>query len=162
MSSRPQYTALEKEAIIKKYLNRSCSRKEFSAEHDLPVSTIDTWVKKYRRQKRELKQRTADFVPVIAEKAKTSSSRTISIDFPGGVRMSFYGDNVIRAVALGRKYYLFKGSESSAQRGAVIYSIIAMAKPHGLDPFKYIRMLLEELPKEKSSNIDKYLPWNIK
>jgi len=71
-------------------------------------------------------------------------------------------EGVIRPVALGRKNYLFKGSENSAQRGAVIYSITAMAKRHGLDPFRYIRMLLEKLPKEKSSNIDKYLPWNIK
>jgi len=92
MSNRPQYTASEKEAIIKKYLNRSCSRKEFSVEHNLPVSTIDTWVKKYRRQKKALKQKTADFVPVIAEKLRTASSRTISIDFPGGVRMSCSGD----------------------------------------------------------------------
>jgi len=71
-------------------------------------------------------------------------------------------EGAIRPVAIGRKNYLFKGSESSAQRGAVIYSIIAMAKQHGLDPFKYIRMLLEKLPQEKSSNIHKYLPWNIK
>lgn len=71
-------------------------------------------------------------------------------------------EGAIRPVAVGRKNYLFKGSESSAQRGAVIYSIIAMAKKHGLDPFKYIRMLLEKLPQEKSSNIQKYLPWNIK
>lgn len=71
-------------------------------------------------------------------------------------------EGTIRPVAIGRKNYLFKGSESSAQRGAVIYSIIAMAKKHGVDPFKYIRMLLEKLPMENSSNIQKYLPWNIK
>ena len=71
-------------------------------------------------------------------------------------------ENAIRPVAIGRKNYLFKGSENSAQRGAVIYSIISMAKQHGLDPFMYIRMLLEKLPQEKSSNISKYLPWNIK
>ena len=71
-------------------------------------------------------------------------------------------EGAIRPVTIGRKNYLFKGSESSAQRGAVIYSVIAMAKQHGLDPFKYIKMLLDKLPGEKSANISNYLPWNIK
>lgn len=71
-------------------------------------------------------------------------------------------EGAIRPVTLGRKNYLFKGSESSAQRGAVIYSIIAMAKQQDMDPFKYIKMLLDKLPGEKSSNLSNYLPWNIK
>jgi len=71
-------------------------------------------------------------------------------------------ENAIRPVALGRKNYLFKGSESAAQRGAVIYSVIATAKLHGKEPREYIKTLLERLPAENSNNIDSYLPWNIK
>jgi transposase len=70
-------------------------------------------------------------------------------------------ENVIRPVALGRKNYLFKGSEPAAQRGAIIYSIIATAKLHGKEPREYIKTLLEKLPNEKTSNLEKYLPWNI-
>ena len=70
-------------------------------------------------------------------------------------------ENAIRPVTLGRKNYMFKGSEESAKRGAVIYSIIATAKLHGLDPYRYIKMLLEKLPGEMAENIEKYLPWNI-
>ena len=43
-------------------------------------------------------------------------------------------ENAIRPVALGRKNYMFKGSEAAAQRGAVIYSIISTAKLHGKEP----------------------------
>ncbi len=68
-------------------------------------------------------------------------------------------ENAIRPVALGRKNFMFKGSEDAAQRGAVIYSIITTAKLHGLDPREYIKHLLEKLPGEKASNIEKYLPW---
>lgn len=71
-------------------------------------------------------------------------------------------ENAIRPVALGRKNYLFKGSEQAAQRGAVIYSIIATAKLHGKEPREYIKTLLEKLPNEKSNNLESYLPWNIK
>jgi len=70
-------------------------------------------------------------------------------------------ENAIRPVALGRKNYLFKGSESAAQRGAILYSIIATAKLHGKEPREYIRTLLEKLPGEYSNNLDIYLPWNI-
>jgi transposase len=42
-------------------------------------------------------------------------------------------ENAIRPVALGRKNYLFAGSHESAQRGAIIYSLVATAKLHGLD-----------------------------
>jgi len=68
-------------------------------------------------------------------------------------------ENAIRPVALGRKNFMFKGSEDAAQRGAVIYSIIATAKLHGLDPREYIKYLLEKLPGEEAANIEKYLPW---
>lgn len=70
-------------------------------------------------------------------------------------------ENAIRPVALGRKNYMFKGSEAAAQRGAVIYSIISTAKLHGKEPREYIKTLLEKLPAERSTNLESYLPWNI-
>jgi transposase len=70
-------------------------------------------------------------------------------------------ENAIRPVALGRKNYLFKGSEDAAQRGAIIYSVIATAKLHGREPREYIKTILEKLPNEKSNNLEQYLPWNI-
>jgi transposase len=70
-------------------------------------------------------------------------------------------ENAIRPVALGRKNYLFKGSEDAAQRGAIIYSVIATAKLHGREPREYIKTIIEKLPNEKSNNLEQYLPWNI-
>ena len=71
-------------------------------------------------------------------------------------------ENAIRPVALGRKNYLFKGSHEAAQRGAIIYSMIATAKLHGWDPNEYLKMLLDKLPSEKSDNVENYLPYNLK
>jgi hypothetical protein len=70
-------------------------------------------------------------------------------------------ENAIRPVALGRKNYLFKGSEPAAQRGAIIYSIVSTAKLNGKEPREYIKYLLEKLPTEKSANLENYLPWNV-
>jgi transposase len=70
-------------------------------------------------------------------------------------------ENAIRPVAIGRKNYMFKGSESAAQRGAIVYSIVATAKHHGKEPREYIKTILEKLPNESSKNLEQYLPWNI-
>jgi len=66
-------------------------------------------------------------------------------------------ENAIRPVALGRKNFMFAGSHEAAQRIAIIYSTIAIAKLHGIDPFIYIKELLTELPAATSSDIEKFL-----
>jgi len=66
-------------------------------------------------------------------------------------------ENAIRPVALGRKNFMFAGSHESAQRIAIIYSIIATAKLNGVDPFTYIKELLTKLPAATSNEIEKYL-----
>jgi transposase len=66
-------------------------------------------------------------------------------------------ENAIRPVALGRKNFMFAGSHDAAERTAVIYSIIATAKLHGIEPFVYIKELLTELPAATSNDIAKFL-----
>ena len=92
MARGANLTVSEKEKIAKKYLNRTGTRQDFSLRHSIPVSTIDYWVKKYCKANGKAKPKCSDFVPLIAENTKTPSSRTISIDFPGGVRMSCSGE----------------------------------------------------------------------
>lgn len=92
MKHGAKLTVSEKEEIVRKYLTRTGTRQDFSLKHSIPVSTMDTWVKKYRKANSTAKPKCSDFVPVITENAKTPTSRTISIDFPGGVRMSCSGE----------------------------------------------------------------------
>ncbi|HVS17118.1 MAG TPA: IS66 family transposase [Planctomycetota bacterium] len=55
-------------------------------------------------------------------------------------------ERAMRGVAVGRKNWLFCGSEAGGQHAAVIYSLIETAKRHGIDPFEYLRDLIERLP----------------
>ncbi|MEO0795941.1 MAG: IS66 family transposase [Verrucomicrobiota bacterium] len=55
-------------------------------------------------------------------------------------------ENAIRPSAIGKKNWLFIGSEASGKTSAIIYSIIESAKRHGIDPYAYLRYLLETLP----------------
>lgn len=55
-------------------------------------------------------------------------------------------ENSIRPVALGRKNYLFAGSEGGAEAAAILYSLTESCRRLGLDPFRYLCFLFEKLP----------------
>jgi len=67
----------------------------------------------------------------------------------------------LRAVALGRKNYLFAGSDAGGERAAAIYSLIGTAKLNGLDPEAYLRNVLSRIADHPINRIDELLPWNI-
>lgn len=67
-------------------------------------------------------------------------------------------ENAIRPIALGRKNWLFIGSESAGQRAAVIMSLLATAKANGLNPANWLSDTLARLPTTLNKNIGDLLP----
>jgi hypothetical protein len=70
-------------------------------------------------------------------------------------------ERALRAVALGRKNYLFAGSDRGGDSAAVIYSLIATAKLNGIDPENYMRNLLSCIADHPINRIEELLPWNL-
>jgi len=70
-------------------------------------------------------------------------------------------ERALRAVALGRKNYLFAGSDSGGERAAAAYSLIGTAKLNGLDPEAYLREVLQRIADHPINCIEELLPWNI-
>lgn len=67
-------------------------------------------------------------------------------------------ENRIRPIALGRANWLFAGSLRAGQRAAAIMSLIGSAKMNDLDPYAYLRDVLERLPTQPASRIAELLP----
>lgn len=70
-------------------------------------------------------------------------------------------ENVIRPIALGRKNWLFTGSEPAGKRAAAIQTLLGTAKLNGLDPAAWLRDTLEKLPTCLNSQIDSLLPLRV-
>ncbi|MCA3684333.1 MAG: transposase domain-containing protein, partial [Methylobacterium sp.] len=67
----------------------------------------------------------------------------------------------IRPIALGRKNWLFAGSDKGGERAAGILSLIETAKLNGLNPEAYLRSVLERIADHPINRVGDLLPWNI-
>jgi len=70
-------------------------------------------------------------------------------------------ERALRAVALGRKNFLFAGSDCGGERAAAMYSLVGSAKLNGLDPERYLRTVLARIADHPVSHIQDLLPWNL-
>ena len=65
----------------------------------------------------------------------------------------------MRAVALGRKNYLFVGSEAGGKAAAIAYTLIETAKLNAVDPHAWLAYTLARIPDYKITKIDDLLRW---
>jgi transposase len=81
---------------------------------------------------------------------------------PAKVILNFqYSSGNKNVVALGRKNYLFAGSDVGGKRAASIYSLVGSAKLNGLDPEAYLREVLTRIADHPVNRIADLLPWNL-
>jgi len=63
-------------------------------------------------------------------------------------------------VRLGRKNYIFVGSELGGKSAAIIYTLIETAKLNGVNTQAWLKWVLERIADHKINRIDELLPWN--
>ena len=69
-------------------------------------------------------------------------------------------ERAIRPFVQGRKQWLFSNTPGGAESSSIYYSIIETAKENSLNPYQYMKFLLERLPSAKTSDLDSLLPWS--
>jgi transposase len=70
-------------------------------------------------------------------------------------------ERALRAVAVGRKNYLFAGSDTGGRSAAVLYSVVGSCRRLGLDPYAYLRAALARLPVLPADRVDEVLPGRV-
>src|SRR5690242_16829571 len=77
----------------------------------------------------------------------------------GSQLLARYGQNDCR-IALGRKSWLFAGSDRGGERAAALYSLIVTAKLNEVDPQSWLADVLARIAEHPARDIDELLPWN--
>ena len=67
----------------------------------------------------------------------------------------------IRGMGIGRRNYLFFGSDSGGERAAIIYSLVESCKLNNIDPHSYLQYVLERIADHPINRIEELLPWNV-
>ncbi len=70
-------------------------------------------------------------------------------------------ERAIRALVLGRRNYLFAGSDAGGETAARLYSLIGTCRLNGLDPHLYLRHVLERIATHPINRIETLLPWHV-
>ena len=130
-------------------------RQQLRAENSLPtLNALHAWLQATRAQ-------------TVSGGASAKALNYALKRWPSLIRYAHTGylpidnnpvENVIRPIALGKKNWLFTGSERAGQRAAAIQSLFGTAKLNGLDPAAWLQVTLEKLPTWPNRRIDELLP----
>ena len=71
-------------------------------------------------------------------------------------------ENQIRPTALGKKNWMFFGSEEAGERNAILYTLVANCRLHGIEPCAYLKDVLARLPSTPHQHVAELTPLNWK
>jgi transposase len=132
---------------------RRAARQELSATL---VADLEGWL----REERPKLSRHAESAKAIDYMLKRWPAFTRFLDDGRICLSNNAAERALRGIALGRKSWLFAGSDRGGQRAAVIYSLIVTAKLNDVDPQAWLADVLARIAGHPAHRIDELLPWN--
>ena len=120
------------------------------------VSALEAWM---RDQRRKL-SRHSDVAGAIDYMLKRWTAFTRFLEDGRVCLTNNAAERALRGLALGRKAWLFAGSDRGGQRAAFLYSLIVTAKLNDIDPQAWLADVLARIADHPANRIDELLPWN--
>ena len=132
-------------------------RKAVRQELSVPLVTdLEAWM---RAQRAKL-SRGNDLAKAMDYMLKRWSAFTRFLDDGRICLSNNAAERSVRGIALGRKSWLFCGSDRGGQRAAVMYSLIVSAKMNDIDPQAWLADVLARIAEHPVQKLDELLPWN--
>jgi transposase len=132
---------------------RRAVRQELSAPL---VADLETWM----RQQRTMLSRRNDIAKAMDYMLKRWNAFTRFLDDGRICLSNNAAERAVRGIALGRKSWLFCGSDRGGDRAAVMYSLIVTAKMNDVDPQAWLADVLAHIAAYPVQRLDELLPWN--
>ena len=148
-----------KNSINKKYPGNYEKRKQLRLEKEKPVlEAFWSWLDQQKPVRNTRLDKAVNYV---------LNRRDIAETYLEDGRCSFtnnLSENAIRPFAVGRKNWLFSSSVDGANASAVVYTMVEMAKAHGLNIYGYLKFLLENRPSKNMTDkqLAELAPWSEK
>jgi hypothetical protein len=122
------------------------------------VSELEAWM----RAERARLSRHADLAKAIDYMLKRWPAFTRFLDDGRICLSNNAAERALRGIALGRRAWLFAGSDRGAERAAAIYTLITTAKLNGVDPQAWLADVLRRIADHPASQLHDLLPWHWK
>ena len=132
---------------------RRAVRQELSAPL---VADLESWL----REQRAKLSRGNDLAKAMDYMLKRWPAFTRFLDDGRICLSNNAAERALRGIALGRKSWLFAGSDRGGQRAAAMYSLIVTAKLNDVDPQAWLADVLARIAEHPAHRIDELLPWN--
>jgi hypothetical protein len=120
------------------------------------VADLESWM----REQRAKLSRGNDLAKAMDYLLKRWSAFTRFLDDGRICLSNNAAERALRGIALGRKSWLFAGSDRGGQRAAALYSLIVTAKMNEVDPQAWLADVLARIAGHPALRIDELLPWN--
>src|SRR5206468_7296690 len=130
------------------------------AARQVRVAPLVTSLERWMRDERGKLSRHADVAKAMDYMLKRWDSFTRFLDDGRICLTNNAAERALRGIALGRKAWLFAGSDRGGRRAAIMYSLIVTAKMNDVDPQAWLADVLARIAEHPAHRIDELLPWN--
>jgi transposase len=144
---------------IERSINGKGAEARLAVRHTLSRPLVDD-LRVYLREQAARLSRAHDLVKAINYMLKRWAAFTLFLEDGRVCLSNNAAERGLRGIALGRKSWLFCGSDRGGQRAAAMYSLIVTARMNGVDPQAWLADVLSRIAVHPAHRLDELLPWN--